>query len=292
MKEDNLTIIVPVYNECDSIKETVTQLLALNEQSGMEAKIIVVDDGSDDGTGKLLKDSFDGKVVIATHGKNKGYGASIKTGMKMADTTFIAITDADGTYPNEKITDMYKIILSKRLDMVVGARRGDEVYIPIVRKPAKYILNSFANYLSGEKIPDLNSGLRVMRTDVIKEYINILPEGFSFTTTITLALIMNGHRVEFFPINYFERSGYSKIRPIRDTIHFFLLVIRTSLYFNPIKVFFPLSAILLMTGIAINIIAWLSFGILLDVTLGIFSMTAVTVFAIGLLADLIDKRIK
>jgi hypothetical protein len=131
--------------------------------------------------------------------------------------------------------------------MVVGAR--NQIELPLIRRPAKWLLNKYANYLVKYQIPDLNSGLRVFKKDVYKKFRGMLPSGFSFTTTITLALLSNDYQIKYLPINYFKRGGKSKIRPIRDTINFFSLVTRVSLYFNPLRVFMPIALLLLTMGV-------------------------------------------
>ena len=203
----------------------------------------------------------------------------------------IAITDADETYPNHRIPEFYKFINERDLDMVVGARVGKMAKIPLIRKPAKWFLNKLANYLAEYEIPDLNSGLRVMKKETVKKYLNILPEGFSFTTTITLAMLTNGYRVQFEPIEYFHRSGSSKIRPIYDTLNFIQLIIRTILLFRPLKIFLPLSLLMLLTGFVLilyRVLVGESFG----VTATVIFVGSIQILAIGMLADLIDRRME
>src|SRR5690606_28317045 len=129
-------------------------------------------------------------------------------------------------------------------DMAIGARTGAEANIPLVRRPAKAFLRRLASFLAGTPIPDLNSGLRAFRREFVQAYRPILPEGFSFTTTITLAALTNHHRVDYVSIDIAARSGTSKIRPIRDTLGFLSLIVRTVLYFNPLKVFYPVTVLL------------------------------------------------
>jgi hypothetical protein len=159
----------------------------------------------------------------------------------------------------------------------------------LVRKPAKWFINKLANYLSGMKIPDLNSGLRIMKKPDIERFLHILPSGFSFTTTITLALLVNNFPVKYFPITYDKRKGKSKIRPIRDTLNFIQLIIRTILYFNPLKVFVPLSISLIIFAFILLAGSWIYLEKPMDVTFGVILMTSVMVMAIGMLADLIDS---
>jgi len=149
-----------------------------------------------------------------------------------------------------------------------------------------------ANYLSEMKIPDLNSGLRIMKKDILEEFIHLLPDGFSFTSTITLAMLTNGYSTKYEKIDYLGRVGKSKIRPIRDTLNFVQLIVRTTMYFNPLKVFIPLSMLLVIFAFIVLFVSHYLFGEAFDVSFGVLMMTAVMVSAIGMLADLINKRIR
>ena len=164
-------------------------------------------------------------------------GVDSQTGLTHATGDWIVIMDADLTYPPERIPELLARL--NEADMVVGARTGESVKIPWVRKPAKWMLTQLANRVAGEKIPDLNSGLRAFRKEIAMRYLHLFPDGFSFTTTITLASLCDGLRVEFVPIDYTKRSGKSKIRPLRDTFNFLVLIIRMAAYFEPLRVFLP-----------------------------------------------------
>ncbi len=224
------SMIIPTYNEEECIIKTVNHLIGMNWKEFPE--IIVVDDGSEEKVSNLKGLDLE-KVQIYRHEQSRGYGAALKTGISNARNECIVITDADGTYPNERIPELVEMYEKGNFDMVVGARVGKNVKIPLIRRPAKWLISKLANYLTEKKIPDLNSGLRVMKKEVVEKYSNILPDGFSFTSTITLAMLTNGYSVEYVPIDYFERKGKSKIRPIRDTLNFIQLIIRNVLYINP-----------------------------------------------------------
>jgi hypothetical protein len=156
----------------------------------------------------------------------------LKLGVHAAKHPWILITDADGTYPTDAIPGL--LARGEFNSMVVGARTGQTVKIPLVRRPAKAFLRWLASYLAGQRLPDINSGLRLMRKDLVRRYEHLLPDGFSFTTTITLAAACNSHPVEYIPINYLARLGESKIRP-RHAYDFTLLILRTIVFFNPLK---------------------------------------------------------
>jgi len=285
-KELNISIIIPAFNEEKGIAEVLDNITSL----GGNYEIIVVDDGSRDNTASVVEKYKDIKLIRHQH--NSGYGTSLKTGIKHSKSDAVIIIDADGTYPYKQIPDLVKTMKDGDYAMVVGARTGESVRIPLIRRPTKWFINKLANYLSGIKIPDINSGLRIMKKSVVNKYLNVLPDGFSFTTTITLAMLTNGYQVQYIPVNYFMRKGKSKIRPIKDTLNFIQLIIRTVLYFNPLRVFIPLSICMVILAFSVLIGSWWLLGKAMDVTFGVMLMTAVMLMAIGMLADLIDKRIQ
>ena len=283
---EEVSIIIPAYNEREGIVRVIESLRLLKERYGTRWEIIVVDDGSTDGTPEMVKEFED--VILIQHPLNRGYGAAIKTGIRHAKYNTLVISDADGTYP---INDIPKLTMQlPKSDMVVGARHINSSNIPLSRRPAKWMLNKLANYLTGIKIPDLNSGLRVMKKDIILKYLHLLPDGFSFTTTITLAMLTNNYDVEFVPIEYKIRSGKSKIRPIRDTMNFIQLILRTVLYFDPLKIFLPISVLFFISSIAVLVLSYLFTPKVMDITTVILFISGVQILAIGMIADLIDKR--
>ena len=278
------SIIVPVFNEEGVVEKVMADIKKYINQ---ECEIIVVNDGSTDRTKDLLERIPDIKVI--SHSKNCGYGAALKSGIRKSQGEYILIIDADGSYPVKSIPELISQIGD--YDMVVGARTKPQNQIPISRKPTKYLLNKLANYLTGTKIPDLNSGLRIIKKKLINQFFRFLPDGFSFTTTITLALLTNGYQVKYIPIDYYKRDGKSKIRPVRDTMNFLQLIIKTVLYFNPLKIFIPLGLILLLSGLLVFIYSYLFAPKIMDVTIVILFVSAIQVMAIGMIADLIIKRI-
>ncbi len=291
-----LSVIVPCYNEVTGLPRTLaeieTALESLATGQNLEWEIIVVDDGSIDKIDGSI--GHHAKLRVKRHPQNLGYGAALKSGARLARYDLLAILDADGTYPADKLSDLYAALENNA--MAVGARTGADVHIPTLRKPAKWVLTRLANYLTGTRIPDLNSGFRIIRRYLWQRYEPFFPDGFSLTTTITLAALTNGHSVAYVPINYHRRLGTSKIRPAHDTIEFMRLILRTILYFDPIKVFLPLSLILLAASLIIGfgslILAHVFHrGQFLDVTTVLLFIAAVQTLAIGALADLITKRL-
>lgn len=272
-----VSVVIPAFNEGPHVAQQVRAVAEVMHRSGWEHEIVVVDDGSDDGTGEA---ALAEGVRVLRNRRNRGYGASLQRGIHAARHDWILIIDADGTYPAAAIPEL--LALADRQEMVVGARVTKTRQIPLVRRPAKWFLTWLASYLAEHKLPDLNSGLRLIRRDLIERYGYLLPSGFSFTTTITLAATCNDHEVAYVPVDYHARAGDSKIRP-GHAYDFLLLILRIIVFFNPLRVFVPLGVFL----------AGIGFGKLLyDLTLQNISESAVlgllgalVVWAVGLLAD-------
>lgn len=282
----NVSVIIPAYNEEQSIGSVLDKIKEVLDKLKGGSEIIVVNDGSTDKTSDI---ALRKGVRVVNHDFNHGYGASIKTGVRQSKYDIILITDADGTYPAEDIPNIVKHM--ENFDMVVGARVGEKVKIPSLRKPAKWILVKLANYLSESNIIDLNSGLRAVKKDIFDKFNKLFPDGFSLTTTITLIMLTNGYKVKYVPINYFSRVGKSKIRPIRDTWNFFQLIIRTALLFNPLKIFLPISLLLFISSFFIFFYSFYFLPYTLDITAVILFVSGIQVLAIALIADLINRRI-
>lgn len=282
----SVSIVIPCYNEENSIETTVVSIHeTLKNAHNIKYEIIVVDDGSKDNTANIIK-KLD--CISIRHDTNRGYGAAIKTGIRYSNYNLIAIIDADKTYPIEILPEMLSYF--PECDMVVGARIGENVHISLIRRPAKWFLRTLANYLTSSHIPDLNSGFRIFKKDIVERFWGIFPPGFSFTTTITLTCLSNDYIVKFVPIDYHKREGKSKIKPISDTLNFISLIVRTILLFNPLKIFFPLSLIVLFIGIGIFFYSWLVLNKVMDITVIVVLLSSVQILAIGLIADVIVKR--
>ncbi len=237
---NSVSVIIPAFNEELGIAAVLERVLSVFDSVECDYELIVVDDGSSDNTCKIAQEY---PVHVLQHYKNRGYGAALKTGIRAAKYEYIIINDADGTYPVDRIPDMLKGM--EKADMVVGARLGKKVSIPLVRRPAKWFLRKLAEYITGEKIPDLNSGLRIFRKSIALEYLSILSDKFSFTTTITVAMLSDNYRVIYLPIDYHQREGKSKITPW-NFFDFINLILRLSMLFNPLKVFVPISLTILL----------------------------------------------
>lgn len=234
----SVTVILPAFNEEQNIAETVSKLLEMYP----EYEILVIDDGSQDNTANLAEDK--GARVIRND-VNKGYGASLKQGMRKAKGDIVVFMDADGQHDCKDVARLVKGLEGS--DMVVGERSKEDMVT--VRKPGKWILSIVADYLAGQHIPDINSGFRALYREDGLSYIAILPNGFSLTTTLTLAMIKEGRDVTYIPIRISPRSGgQSCVRYFRDGAKTLLLISRVIMLFNPLKIFAPLSLILFLMG--------------------------------------------
>jgi glycosyltransferase involved in cell wall biosynthesis len=244
-----LSIVIPAKNEENAITKTVGQInVALKN---IEHEIILVDDGSSDATVQKAKEAG---VKVISHPHNLGYGAAIKTGIKQAKYEIIAITDADGTYPIDKIPDMLETFL-KGFDMVVGKRTGKHYFESIFKMPLRFLLKLIVEYTAGRKVPDVNSGLRIFTR---KDAINYLPRlcnTFSFTTSLTLAYMMNCKTVTYVPVPYEKRIGKSKVKLFKDTLGTLQYIVEAIVYYNPIKIYLIICFISFLFSIIIAIAA-------------------------------------
>jgi glycosyltransferase involved in cell wall biosynthesis len=237
--ESDLTVVIPAYNEAEAIGEVVSELL----QKAPGVKVLVVDDGSQDDTAAVARTA--GATVIR-HTLNRGYGASVKTGIRSTITEFVATYDADGQHRPEDLMRLFEA--ARQHDIVIGSR--DKLsHQMAARLPGKWILARTAETLVGQKIPDLNSGLRVMRREIAMKYLHLLPNGFSASTTITVYVMQRGYDVEFVPITVRERIGKSTVKQLRDGLNTIYLIVRLIILFNPTRFFLPPAAVMVATGL-------------------------------------------
>jgi hypothetical protein len=271
-----VSVVIPAYNEAAHVAAQIRDVDAVMRTTGWTYEIIVVDDGSTDDTAGEAA-TTGARVIRRLH--NGGYGSALRIGIREASYDWVLIIDADGTYPAEAIPRLLEA--SDGNSMVVGARTGRTVR-ETARKAAKWFLKRLASYLAGRRLPDINSGLRLMRRSLVEQYDHLLPAGFSFTTTITLAAACNGHPVAYVPIDYRARLGKSKIRP-RHAYDFALLIVRTVVFFNPLKVFLPAGAVLAAGGAGKFVFDVAGGNISEGAVLGVLG--AIMIWAVGLLAD-------
>ncbi len=284
MVTGTLSIIIPAYNEQDSIANV---LQALDEWRS-RAEIIVVDDCSSDRTAEIAEKAG---VRVIRHRRNKGYGAALKTGFRAATGDVVVMMDADSEHSGSQISLLLDAFQDN--DMVVGAR-GKGSNAPLLRRPGKWVLSQVANYLAQTRIPDLNSGFRAVRRQVALRFLHILPNGFSFTTTLTLALFKEGYNVAYVPITTCARVGTSTVNPLRDGFNTIMLIVRVVALFDPLKVFLPASIGLFGIGALYWIASIMSHaqqpnpsGAIIHIPSGavILLVSSVIVFMFGILAD-------
>lgn len=271
-----ISILIPAYNEQASIENVLKGLAEWKAR----AEIIIVDDASTDRTAEIAERA--GYRVIR-HRINRGYGAALKTGIRAASGDIIVMMDADSEHNAAQISRLLDNFDDN--DMVVGAR-GKGSHAPVIRRPGKWLLSKVANYLAQTSIPDLNSGFRAFRKDVTKLFLHILPNGFSFTTTLTLALFKEGYNIAYVPITTSPRVGTSTVNPVRDGVNTLMLIIRIIALFDPLRVFVPTSAVLFLIGI----LYWVLDIVLrqrLNIPSGaiVLMLASVIIFMFGILAD-------
>jgi glycosyltransferase involved in cell wall biosynthesis len=247
----------------------------------MIERVIVVDDGSHDETAVIAAKK--GAQVIR-HAENKGYGAAVKTGIRSASSSYILIMDADAQHRTVDVEHLWA--KSKEWDMVVGARTNN-FHSPLWRAPGKFILSHLVNFLLDRKIPDFNSGFRMIKRDVALKYLHICPQGFSFSTTITMALISRGYEVGYVPIQAKRRIGRSTVHP-GTGFNTMILILRIAALFNPLRIFVPLSLFLFVIG-SVWGVPYILKGNGISIGALLAFLTAVIVFAIGILCDQIAQ---
>lgn len=230
-----VTVILPSFEEEKAVASQVRAIRQALDGSAVIYEILVVDDGSTDRT---AEEALAGGARVLRHQENRGYGAAIKTAIPAAQHDICVIIDADNTYPSREIPALLAEL--ETADMVVGARTRDNANVPWVRRPGKWLLAKLAERIAGHPIADLNSGLRAFRRECVTQYFPILPNRFSFTTTVTLAYLADDYRVVYHPIEYYPRTGTSKIRA-RHFLDFIILVLRMAMLFQPLKIFVPLA---------------------------------------------------
>lgn len=273
--ESGLTVVIPAYNEAEAIGEVVSELL----QKAPGVKVLVVDDGSQDDTAAVAKTA--GATVIR-HTLNRGYGAGVKTGIRSTITEFVATYDADGQHRPEDLMRLFEA--TRQHDIVIGSR--DKLsHQMAARLPGKWILARTAETLVGQKIPDLNSGLRVMRREIAMKYLHLLPNGFSASTTITVYVMQRGYDVEFVPITVRERIGKSTVKQLRDGLNTIYLIVRLIILFNPTRFFLPPAAVMVATGLVYGLVKALRLHHGFPVLALLLVSTGLITAMFGLLAD-------
>ena len=281
--ELDLTILLPSYNEQEAIVPVIEEVRqSLREWPG-RWEILVVDDASTDQTARRAAEQ---NVRVIRRPENGGSGASRKTGTRAARGRLVAMLDADGTYVPSYLPQILSYFPD--YDQVNGARTSEQGTLKALRFSAKFLIRKLAEWISGKKIPDLNTGMKVYKRDLMLRYLWCMPDGFSCVTSMTLAFLCNGHPVKYVSVDYRKRIGHSKFHPVKDAAKYFSTMVRIIMYFRPLRVFFPMSAILVALAAVSCVYHSIRKGHLaLEDTEVILTVTSLMVLVIGLLADLI-----
>jgi glycosyltransferase involved in cell wall biosynthesis len=287
-----VSIILPCYNEEGHVVAEIERISAAMDATGYTYELMCVDDASTDDTLAKLYEAaprFSNMEVVHFH-RNSGSGTVRRIGTQRSRGEIVVWTDADMTYPNERIPELVQILeKDPTIDQVVGARTSEQGTYKLLRVPAKWFIRKFAERLTGAKIPDLNSGLRAFRREVSLPYLRLLPAGFSCVTTITVSFLANNHEMYFMPIDYYKRAGKSKFKFGKDAYRYILQVLRMTMYFNPLKVLMPLALTLLSIGIVKAIYDVVSHPVKIATDTVLVFVTGLLIASLALLADLIVR---
>jgi glycosyltransferase involved in cell wall biosynthesis len=287
-----VTIVLPCFNEQGHVAMEVDRICAAMDTSGYPYELLAFDDASTDGTLARLQEIAPQypKMRIVHFDRNGGSGTVRRIGTQQARGEIVVWTDADMTYPNERIPELVQTLEKDQLlDQVVGARTSEQGTHKMFRVPAKWFIRKLAEMLTNSSIPDLNSGLRAFRRQVALPYLRLLPPGFSCVTTITLAFLCNQHDVRYVPIDYAKRSGTSKFKFFKDAYRYILQVLRMVMYFNPLKVLMPVALFLLGLGVAKGIFDMVVHPLLFAVNTVLIFVSGLIIASMALLADLIVR---
>jgi hypothetical protein len=286
-----VTVVLPCYNEESNVAAEVERICRALDDSGYTYELILIDDGSADATWTQVQQQAARWATVrpVRFDVNGGPGTARRLGTQWARGSVVVWTDADMTYPNERIPDLVRVLDDDPLcGQVVGARTSEQGTFRIARTAAKWLIRKLAERLTGTTIPDLNSGLRAFRRSAALPYMHLLPPGFSCVTTITLAFLADQHRIRFVPVSYSPRSGCSKFRVVRDSYRFLLQVLAVTMYFSPLRVLMPVVLLLLLSGTVTGVAE-----IVTDADSGseavVVFMTALIVFSLAMVADLVVK---
>jgi glycosyltransferase involved in cell wall biosynthesis len=281
----DVSIVLPVFNEQGHLQAEIDRIRAAMDASRFSYEIIVIDDGSTDGSGDALR-TIEG-IRLIQFGMNRGSGSARKYGTQASRGRIVVWTDVDMTYPNHLIPELVDEM--DGFDQVVGARTSEQGTLKVFRVPAKWFIRKLASFLAQTPIPDLNSGLRAFRREVALQYVNQLPAGFSCVTTITMTFLAHGYSVKYWPIEYHERAGRSKFHWWKDTRRYLLQVVRMIMSYNPLRLFLPVGVILTLLGIGKLVYDCTVNDFAVAINTLVILLAAFQVLSIGLLADLVHR---
>ena len=279
-----VSVVIPAYNEQEAIGRVIDEVRAAMEGAGYRYEILVVDDCSTDRTVEMARAKG---VRVVERAVNGGSGSSRKTGLLTAHGEIVVMLDGDGSYTAADIPTLLDYMPA--YDQVNGARTSEEGAIKWLRAPAKWLIRKLACYLTRTRIPDLNTGLKAFRRDVMLEYLWVLPKGFSCVTTMTLAFLCNGYSVKYMPTAYRPRIGRSKFHPIKDTANYIGTVLRMVMFFQPLRFFGPVALVLMAASVGLGIFDFLRTGSLQQAEIMVFVAGVVTL-SIGMVAELVVRQ--
>jgi len=287
-----VTVILPAYNEQDHVMAEVDRICGSLDDSELTYEVLAIDDASTDGTLAVLREAEQRyeHVKVVPFRRNGGSGTARRIGTQMARGQIVVWTDADMTYPNERIPELVRILRDdESYDQVVGARTTEEGTHKILRVPAKWLIRQVAQRLTNQKIPDLNSGLRAFRRSVALPYLRLLPPGFSCVTTITLSFLSNQHDIKYVEIDYAKRAGSSKFHFVKDAYRYILQVLRMVMYFNPLKVLMPPALWLVLVGFVKAVVDMVRHPFYFPASTVLLIVTGLMIGSLALLSDLVVR---
>ncbi len=283
-----VSVVLPAYNERQAIEQVLAEVVEALGETSLSAEVLVVDDGSTDGTAdaaaRFAADCWQVPVRVVRCPLRRGAGAARKVGIRQARGDVVVMLDADGSYPAQAMLELLRWFPA--YDQVNGARRTEQGTLPWLRRPAKWAIRMLACYLSGHRIPDLNTGFKAFKREAMLRWLWVIPDGFSCVTTMTLAFLTNGLAVKYVPVDYRPRIGRSKFHPIKDTAAYLGTVLRMVLYFRPLRVFLPAAGLLAAVGLARSVWNRWATGSMQESDVVIITAGIVTCM-LGLLAEVI-----
>jgi glycosyltransferase involved in cell wall biosynthesis len=284
----DVTVLLPAFNEEAAIEHVLAEIVEALADEPLKFEILIVDDASTDRT-VAYAERFASRctrceIRILRRPENAGAGAARKDGVRGARGEVVVMLDADGSYPASSVRDLLRYFPD--YDQVNGARTSEQGTMPLLRRPAKWLIRRLACYLTGREIPDLNTGLKAFKRDAMLEWLWVVPNGFSCVTTMTLAFLTNGYAVKYVPTPYRKRIGKSKFHPIKDTLAYLNTVVRITSYFRPLRVFMPAAALVLGTGVAKSVYSFVSTGTMQESDVVLLTAGFLTAM-FGLLAEIV-----
>jgi len=274
--QPRLSIVIPAKDEAASLPDVLGELKRLHQ----DAELIVVDDGSSDATGEVARTAG---ATVVRNPYSLGNGAAVKAGVRAAHGRLVVCMDADGQHAPADVARLLEL-QAQGYDMVVGARSGGRSQASPWRHLANTFYNLLATWMVGHRIYDLTSGFRVVDTACFREFVHLLPNGFSYPTTITMAFFRAGYRVGYLPIEVKKREGRSHIKPLRDGVRFLLIIFKIATLYSPLKIFLPISALFFFTGAGYYLYTYIELHRFTNMT-ALLIITSVLIFLIGLVSE-------